>query len=575
MNMNGNRFMRIGQSRMTCKKFTRTVNRYIICTIAIFIIICCNNEKSSNKLCNSKPITLFDHPKEISDKYLITPDNSIVYSSNCSGFYSLTMYDGENYTNIFPSKTDIFYPAYISGEVSGMQDKNGDENFRLLNNKLKEYTGSESIKAIYTFEHGNIVFLQLKNDYNLYLIDIAKKEKRVVFYPVNRINGIVSGNTEASVLISCDNRLLFLNNFNNAPKEIATDLPSEKLNPFLYGDCAYFVNNSFSEYYKIYKINLESPPSDSSISVLELPGDIRMPKIRNDSLYFIEIINNEYILKRLNMIPGNIEEITREGVVYSFDFFKDDKLAIVYSDLMTPRTILIYDIDKKTFKNLTNSTIDHSIKSKLIKRENCNSGAYLLFNPETDIRGVILFFHPGTHSDFSPRWDTILMNLCNNGYVILAPNSPMSSGNGKTFLNAHIEDAINDTQYWKNYISDHYKDLPLYCLSMSSGNILMEKFLLKDHHKVNAAVSLFGIPVDGKSASSYVPTYFILGKKDPLINYKNRISMLSEEKRRNSGIVFTGYDNEGHWFRKNSNIQDAVTRIIDFLCQNSTHTRDR
>jgi len=547
---------------------------FLILTPLIVIIFCFwltatrkKNGFVENNIKYDSFIPVIEIPVEISDKYLILDNGQIVFSVNDSnGFYLKTYFNGA-IDELMTSKKNLFNPILISREISAIQDLDGNEEFNLTSDKLHKYIGTNTIRYIYTFQHGYLVVIQLTNDQNLYLIDLKNETKKRIITVNQKLNSVLFYEPQNSLIISYDDKFILFDILTNSIVNIADNLEGEKLNPYFYNDYAYFANNSLSEYYQIFRINLNDSKQFDAKPVFSQEHDLRLPKAKDNFLYFIEIINSEYILKRLNLQTLEIENITEKGVVYNYDFLNDGQLVMVYSDLTTPKSLIIYNENNHSFVNITSSKVNYNITSTFIKSPNNNSSAYILQRANSDIRGVILFIRPGINSDFSPRWDDILMNLANNGYIILAPNYPMSTGYGKSFKNSSFRDAIRDINEWKKYLQKQYKDIPLYCLSMSSGNIFMAELLARNNRGIKAAVSLFGIPVEPNRKTFSVPTLYILGENDPIINFHNRYSMLLENQKKHFSISIISYSDEGHWFREKENKQNAISEIIKYLCE--------
>lgn len=534
----------------------------IVFLIIIIILRSFGFDKKSE--INSEPCFFLESAGQVHDKYLFGSDGRLIFTLNDSNYYSFKIYNKGKIEDFMPHKKNVFNPILISNEISGIQDSDGDEEFKSLSAALIEYIGSNSIKAIYSFKLGLLILLQVENDNGLYLINLSEKTKRRIAEITYKLNGAIFSKTGNTLIVSYDGSLICIDLLTNDVFELANCLEGEKLNPFLFDSNLYFVNNSQSEYYNLFKIDLNDSESCKVQLVLELEHDIRLPKIKNDFLYFIEVINSEYLLKKIDLESQKIYSITYCGVVYNYDFYKEGSLTMIYSDLITPKCLMIYNELDKSFLNVSGSSTKHNISKELIKSGSGNSSAYSLKKNGSNIKGVILFFHPGLHSDFSPRWDDVLLNLCYNGYTIIAPNSPMSSGYGKTYYNSSFDQAIEDSKEWKRYILKHYKKMPLFYLSMSSGNILMEYLLNSDTHGIEAAGSLFGIPAEINRRSFFVPTLYILGENDPQIDFNRRYLILSEEQKSHPSLSIIKYD-EGHWFRKRDNMRDAVNRIINYF----------
>jgi hypothetical protein len=545
----------------------------ILSSIAFTIILVCGmylifNDK--NKHYYSNPTLFYNTQGEIYDKFLISSEGSIVYSINDSNYYSFKTFKDGNTDQLMATYKNIFNPILVCGEITGLQDHNEDEEYKSTSSELLEYVGFNPIRGIYSFKNGYLILVQLQNDKGVYLINIRNNTKIKLFDAYQRLNGAAYSESGNYFIISYDNKLVYVDALTLETVNLADELEGNKLNPYIFDDCAFFVNNSWSEYYQVFKTDLKKMTRNHVQPVYQMDHDIRMPKIRGDFLYFIEVINSEYILKRFNFTNQTIDEITNQGVVYNYEFYKNNKIALVYSDIFTPRCVLLYNEANKSFYNISGSSVNHNLSFNFIKSEFNNSYAYELKSSVTQPKGVILYIHPGgSHSDFSPRWDAILMNLSKNGYIIVAPNFHMAIGYGKTYYNSTINQAFEDILEWKEYILKKYNTLPMYCFSISSGNPLMEKLISQDSEGIMAAVSLFGIPVESSETSFSVPKLYILGENDPYIDFTNRNMILKKKKRLHHSLSLISYKDEGHWFRKKSNLQDAVDKIILHYCLHS------
>jgi len=228
---------------------------------------------------------------------------------------------------------------------------------------------------------------------------------------------------------------------------------------------------------------------------------------------------------------------------------------------------MLYNIKSKAAQNISgksfnlNSTYTFipytSNHNKSTSGKTTLSPAYI-FEPQK-AKGTILFFHPGLHSDFSPRWDSILMNLVQSGYRVIAPNYPMSFGYGKKYSKSSFKEAVFDLQNWKKYILDKYKPQKLFYMSASSGNLLMETNLKIDQTDINGAVSLFGLAQNSRPRFT-IPALYVLGINDPKVNFYTRKNSLLQPN-----ITLLSFVDEGHWLRKRKNIEKAVRSILDFF----------
>jgi dipeptidyl aminopeptidase/acylaminoacyl peptidase len=270
------------------------------------------------------------------------------------------------------------------------------------------------------------------------------------------------------------------------------------------------------------------------------------------------VVNSEYVLRCLNIQNGKVSSVTSRGVIYNYEL-QNDYIIASYTDAYTPKSLV--KIHGTAITNITGKEPDLDI---LIQRKHVAnlSPAFILSQRNYDKpAGVILYFHPDFTSDFSPRFDPILMSLCMANYIVIAPNYPMSSGFGKKYYNSGLPDAVRDMNGWKRYLKKTF-DLNLYYLAVSSGNILMESSMAEESDGVAAFASLFGIP--SQDPGYQVPGLYILGENDARVNSFNRRASIGGSH--NLEVVI--YPNEGHWFRYEKNTQDALNRIIDLYQSN-------
>jgi dipeptidyl aminopeptidase/acylaminoacyl peptidase len=514
--------------------------------------------QTDNRNSNDTPRRSFIKvPFEIEPYFILKDKQEIYFSARLSEGYQLYKLM-ETSIQLRNEGKNIFKPFMLSGSVAGLQDKDGDEQFRITDNALTSYIGDAVIKKLFSFRNGYLIILQLKEDGSLVLIDLKKGlKKRLTINPA-MFHSADCSNDQDLLVLNYDDKLTIVNLKNlDRMSEIFINTSGDKMNPFVHGKEIYFSDNSHSEYHRIFKINL-SDPSYRPQLVYHSAHDLRVPKIKGNELFYIEIVNSEYLLRARNLQTGHVRSVTDKGVVYNYDF---DKEAVIfsYTDFNTPKAIF-KDVNG-SLSNLTGTSLKLNLNHKFINGNKLRSPAYVISQTAKVIKGVILYFHPGLYDDFSPRWDPIIMNLTRDGYVIVSPNYPMSSGYGKKFKNADLNIAVNDILNWKAFIQSTYYGIPLFYCSSSSGNILMERALATDSSGIRATVSFFGLPSENQSTSS-VPGLFILGGNDPILDFNYRSEMLSRIK---GTVKIKAYPFEGHWFRNENNLYDAINTVLNFF----------
>lgn len=498
-------------------------------------------------------------PFEIEPQYLLTEKKEIFFSATSSEGYQLYTLKGRS-VKVWENSLNTFKPFMLKGSVAGLQDHDGNEDFHITDNTLKPYIGNAVIKSLFSFHNGYLILVQLKEDGSVLLIDLKRQVKKLLpIYPT-RLHSAVCPDDSDIVVLNYDTNLVFIDlKEHDRLTNIFVNNSGTKMNPFLKGKEVYFSDNSNSEYHRIFKISLEDRSYIPHL-LHRTDHDIRLPKIKGDELFYIEVINSEYLLKALNLQSGYIRSITNKGVVYNYDF-DNEGIIFSYTDFNTPKAICRYSNGFQT--NLTGTSSRLNLTYRFIKGDKSRSPAYIISPPLKAVKGIIIYLHPGLNDDFSPRWNAVIMNLSNNGYLVVCPNYPMSSGYGKVFNNADMDQAVRDILNWKQFIQAAYKDIPLFYCSSSSGNMVMEQAVATDKRGVRAAVSFFGVPSDNQKTFP-VPGLFILGGNDPVIDFTNRSKMLESMDGR---IEVSAYPSEGHWFRKEINLYDAVNRVLNFFCR--------
>jgi hypothetical protein len=117
---------------------------------------------------------------------------------------------------------------------------------------------------------------------------------------------------------------------------------------------------------------------------------------------------------------------------------------------------------------------------------------------------------------------------------------------------------------WLHHLSKENKGISIYTLAASSGNILIDHVVEENFGIVKATASLFGMPAS-EGYIGWVPQIHILGENDPIVSFSESVKRI--EYSGNKNVNWISYPNEGHWFIKSENTEDAVGSIIKFFCE--------
>lgn len=551
---------------MTELKFT--ILLIMILLVCLSLTNCTHQKKESQHVVVNK----LNVEHEIEPNFVVA-GHKIYYSlSNGINYlmYSCDLNTGLDSVIKGVGDSDYSHPFLYRNQTVFLFDHNGDENYLTTSPELNLLLRNRFIQKIFSFDNGMKLFIQFKSDFHVYYFDIREKKNAILLEDFEQLHSLDYSKAAHKLVANVDNKLIAIDiEKPNIIRILFKDVSNEKLNPFICGNEIYFSSSFQSEYSQIYKISLNMSFS-KPVLVYKSAYDIKLPKVYRDHLYYIQVEHSQYLLKKLSLETQKDAYITVNGVVFDYEILYNKRLIYSYTNSNTVKSLVTHDIVNGISLNLTSSRHQDEFSFNLVERTGARSAAYILLTvPNAKLKGVILFIHPGSHSDFSPRWDSLLYNISVNGYVIVAPNYPMSVGFGKTFYNTSIEDSQHDILQWIAYVQIHYKHLPIYLLSSSSGNIIMEMLLQNSNAGVSAAASLFGIPFYEKF-NPKIPTNMILGINDPIVNFQDRFSKLIASNA-NSNIKITSIAREGHWLRKSISINNITDTLVNFFNNYQEH----
>jgi len=497
---------------------------------------------------------------EINGRIAVGAGDELFFSKKRNDIFTIHKYANDSLVPFAVGSKDILNPFFVQDSVYGMTDGYGDENFITNNPVMNGRLGGKAIRYLYSSPKSSCIIYSYVNSKMLCLYNLENSRKINLFVFRDKVNGVDFA--EGHIVISADKSLYLVDLTTYSVDLLAPEIHGEKLNPAISGNEVYFVNNDLTEFYNIYKAALKS--GSAATHCYGSKGDLRMPKAYGGRLYFIEIQQSKYLLSYLDH-KENKTRITSDGVVFNYNV-SDDKVLFTHSTINLPRSLCSYDpvSGKVVIHGAERPGID--LLASFVTSPSGKSYGYKIASRKgVGHKGVILFLKGGgKRSDFSPRWDDILVNLANNGYEIYAPNFPSSAGYGKSYLNQTSDQAILDLLEWKKFISGKYPGRNFYMLSSSSGNLYMEEILKRDHVGIKATASIVGL-FSHKPPRNLLPMLYILGEKDPFVNASVRKSSIwwNSWFMINKKVIV--YRNEGHWLRRTANIENAIGSIIDFF----------
>lgn len=542
----------------------RAVVSTSLAALIILALGCISPNDSTTKTQDNNTIgrTLSD-VSETDARFLVVGDTSIIFSRTDGKQFRLYSHSIVNKREklVSTSTNDLFHPLLLDKNIEGLYDVHGNAAFRCTQERINEINDNKSFKWAASSLDGQQLIYQSLHDNAVYIYSLDKRTKTLLCVFQDQFHGFSFSQDNKSVAISYDNTLSIFDIDKQFEKILLSD-ESIKVNPFLNGNELYFAANPESDFYQIYSIDTNSH-SPSAVLKLSKPHDLRLPKVFNDKLYFVEVINSEYLLNSFDLNTSKEHRLTTSGVVYDYQLTGGENMIISYSDIRTPRTIKIVNIKQRSSHTINSHAQIASPSCTLLHKRNLVPTYQIMPPPGVTHKAVIIYIHPGLNADFSPRWDNLLMSLCMVGYIVVAPNYRMSSGLGKKHSTAGTAEAVLDILDCHKYIQGTHRDYPIFFLSASSGNILLEQCLQDKAMRVNGSASICGIV--SKASEKQNTHLFFMGKNDPIVNFNETVDLLRKKGIHTRQI--RTFDDEGHWLRKTKNIETTVLQINDFFIE--------
>ncbi len=236
----------------------------------------------------------------------------------------------------------------------------------------------------------------------------------------------------------------------------------------------------------------------------------------------------------------------------------------------------------------------------------------LLYQPESTAGSngpAIVWVHGGSNALQTNGWDSSIQYLVQRGYTILAPNYRGSTGYGKAFMEANMQEATGaDLQDWIAAAA-YLRDLPgvdparVAIMGRSWGGYATLLALGRSPETFQAGIAiaapsnwfqywedtrmawtrrfrikLMGLPLpqraryERQSAEFTAPDYrapvlILHGEDDPGVPCAQATGMVTALERAGKVVEWRTYPGEGHSFGSREAIEDAMDRVERFLAR--------
>ena len=296
-----------------------------------------------------------------------------------------------------------------------------------------------------------------------------------------------------------------------------------------------------------------------------------------------------------------------------------DRLIVAHQSSTQPADFWVYDIRRRTARQLTVSAIaslhatplpeSQIVHYKTFDGKTISALMWMPFNLKRDgTNPAIVLPHGGPTGQMVDYWNTDVTALVSRGYIVIAPNVRGSTGYGIEFQKANYQDLgggdLQDEVYATNFLtSTGYVDLKrIGIMGGSYGGFMTLMAVGKTPDTWAAAVSLYGIinwmtmlkssdPVlqqyeksllgdperdrtvyENASPIKYItsakaPLLVLQGENDPRVPKEEAQQVVDTLKSMGKTIDVHYYPAEGHGFAKRENQIDAITRSIAWFDQ--------
>lgn len=528
--------------------------------LSLFVFSCHSDKSKRESLANYTHYTDADTEIGIDGDSMVYclmlgNDSTRIYGSNLNNRRLAYISAAGHYSNCF----------YLDGHLVTLVDSCDNMRYQTTLRAIDSLISFQKIERLYAGNLNKYLLIKTADQHDVYLIDWSNKAAHLVHEGVGDFRQVRYARDNTLACYVLEGKLYLLDCKKQQSRQIDTKLPSEIFNPSFYKDEIYFSSRDTADFTAIYKINYQRPGASAQLVLRDSAHDLRMPILHNDTLYHLQVMRSSYLLRQFDLKTDSIQYLTGNGVVYSYNIIGDN-LVMVFSSERTSKMMITRKTWQDTIRYITHrpKMVDSSISMKTELRLTPDSGLInISADHEEDRNTIILYLHPGTHSDISPRYDPILAALAHLGYIIMAPNYPGSTGYGERFRSLPEDSAIAYLDRLKTNLRHRYPKKSIVLLSQSSGNRLAEKLLNTHPESIRAAASIFGVSADQPIAFK-TPYLYLLSYSDPIVNWSERTDELKRYLAYNDYIYIVGYRNEGHWFRDPNRMEDAIHRIDEF-----------
>lgn len=575
-----------------------------------------------------------------------SPDESkILFSSNQSGIFNVYEIDIETKktTQLTNSETKSSYAiSYFPGDerILFSADNDGNEIYHLfvkeLDGSITDLTPDSAARAGFRgWARNGKAFYFTSNKRNpqfndVYKMDIETMKPEQIFqndegYELGSVSK--DGKFLALIKISTnDDSDIFLYNTETKEIKLITEHQGDIVNRpsqfSLDSKYLYFMTNKNHEFTYLAEYEIETAKVKE---IFKANWDLMYAYYSYNEKYFIVGINDDAKTKIRLFDNKTDEEVMfpkfSKGNISSVRLSKsEDKMAFYVGGSSSPQNLYVYDFNKNTYMQLTNSLNPEINEKHLVNAEVIRYKSFddlkiptILYKPKQASAKnkvpALVWVHGGPGGQSRVGYFPLIQYLVNHGYAVLAVNNRGSSGYGKTFYKLddrkHGEGDLQDCIYAKKYLAaTSWADTSkVGIIGGSYGGYMVAAALTFAPDEFDAGVNIFGVTNwlrtlksippwwesfrkalykemgDPEVDSAYLykisplfhadkikkPFMVLQGANDPRVLKVESDEIVEAAKKNNIPVKYIVFDDEGHGFRKKENELKANKEILLFL----------
>ena len=555
--------------------------------------------------------------------------NLIYYISDESGIHNLWKYDLNNHKRIQLTDEEQNVNDYWleQGENIVAIDYNGNERNQLYGldnqNDLNPIIKDEAYFHHYgIYDEDEDRFYLVRNHFaspSFEVCLIKRNEEPKVLSEFDAPVSILSKLDNDELLLTYENsniikQLYILNTGTHEVKKLPT-APSRFLsfNKVHGKNYAYCLSDWETGFINLYELNLHDW-SYQRLTSFEWDIEHIIWSGNYEQATIVVNENGCSALYRFDVGQREMSEVDfrKAGVIHSIQEKDNSQLLILFSSVDVPHCILNYDFKSQSYDILVeNSGHADNIDWKVHSYRSFDglNIPYFIYEAENmDKERTLIYIHGGPESQERPEFKELYYQLHRQGISIVIPNIRGSKGYGRYYLDLDNQtkrlDAMKDVVSLREHlISNHDCDKDnISVMGISYGGFMT--LLLITHYPElwRSAIDIVGISHLKTFLNNTSPwrrnqrssEYGLLGKHDdffeeisplpkandiqvPLLVFHSvhdtrvpnseSVQLVETMKNHNQNVKFTSYENEGHIYKRQENLDDMKKKIVRFLVE--------